>query len=101
MNDLSNIKPDLPRPIKAEDPRYTEASPHEADGGHIIGIDPRRISKEDLATLPAPKSPIKAIRANCLDCSGHSYSEVTKCVHINCPLWPYRNGKNVYHSRAK
>ncbi|GAG61678.1 unnamed protein product [marine sediment metagenome] len=38
-------------------------------------------------------SPLKAIRANCLDCSGGSQGEVDKCVIPDCPLFPYRFGK--------
>lgn len=39
-------------------------------------------------------TPIKAIRAKCLDCSGKSPSEVRKCESNDCPLFPYRMGKN-------
>ena len=80
--------------------RYLEPSPHEADGGHLVGLDPRRISVSDLRGLGHPESPIKAIRAKCLDCCCGSEGEVRKCVQIDCPVWPYRMGKNVFHSRA-
>ena len=40
------------------------------------------------------KTPIKAIRAKCLDCSGGSAQEVRLCVIPECPLYPYRMGKN-------
>lgn len=37
----------------------------------------------------------QAIRAKCLDCCcGHS-AEVRKCTATDCPLWPYRMGKEV------
>jgi hypothetical protein len=39
------------------------------------------------------KTPMKAIRAKCLDCSGDSYSEVKLCPSTECPLYPYRFGK--------
>jgi len=39
------------------------------------------------------KTPIKAIRAKCLDCAGYQYSEVEKCTVPTCPLFPYRFGK--------
>ncbi len=39
-------------------------------------------------------TPIKAIRAKCLDCSGNHPSEVRNCVITDCPLYPYRLGKN-------
>lgn len=39
-------------------------------------------------------TPLKAIRAKCLDCSGNSVTEVKLCPIKNCPLYPYRSGKN-------
>jgi hypothetical protein len=41
-------------------------------------------------------TPLKAIKANCLDCSGGSYIQLKNCHLTNCPLWPYRFGKNPY-----
>jgi len=38
-------------------------------------------------------TPMKAIRANCLDCNGTA-SEVKLCPCTDCPLWPFRLGKN-------
>ena len=38
------------------------------------------------------KTPIKAIREKCLDCSYYQPKEVRECVIINCPLYPYRMG---------
>ena len=39
-------------------------------------------------------TPMKAIRAKCLDCSGGHPKEVRLCPVTDCPLWPYRMGKN-------
>ena len=39
-------------------------------------------------------TPIKAIRAKCLDCCCDSVSEVRLCELTNCTLHPYRMGKN-------
>lgn len=39
-------------------------------------------------------TPMKAIRAKCLDCSAGSSNEVKLCQVTNCPLFPYRFGKN-------
>ena len=39
-------------------------------------------------------SPIKAIRANCIECSCGSKDEVKLCPIQTCPLYPYRLGKN-------
>jgi hypothetical protein len=80
---------------------YLEPSPYEADAGEKIGIDPRKLSKSALDALETPKSPIKAIRAKCLDCCCEQHSEVRKCVAFDCSLWPYRMGRNPFHGRAK
>lgn len=37
-------------------------------------------------------TPMKAIRAKCLDCCGTSH-EVRFCTIEKCPLYPYRFGK--------
>ena len=37
-------------------------------------------------------TPIKAIRARCLDCCGGQKAEVRLCPSQKCPLWPYRMG---------
>lgn len=39
-------------------------------------------------------TPIKAIRAKCLDCCCGQASEVALCVCEDCSLYPYRFGKN-------
>ena len=38
-------------------------------------------------------TPIKAIRAKCLDCSGGSYKEVEDCLIPDCPIYLYRLGR--------
>lgn len=42
---------------------------------------------------------LKVIRAKCLDCCVHQPSEVRLCNATDCPLWPYRMGKNPFHER--
>lgn len=37
-------------------------------------------------------TPIKAIRAKCLDCTCWSTTEVEQCTAKDCPLWGYRLG---------
>ena len=37
-------------------------------------------------------TPIKAIRKNCIKCTGGSLVEIRKCPVIDCPLYPYRMG---------
>lgn len=38
-------------------------------------------------------TPMRAIRAKCLECSNNSANEVKICPIKNCPLFPYRFGK--------
>lgn len=37
----------------------------------------------------------RAIRLKCLDCAGDSASEVKRCPVTDCPLWPFRLGREV------
>lgn len=39
-------------------------------------------------------TPMKAIRAKCLDCCCDAWTEVEKCEITKCPLYEYRFGKN-------
>lgn len=39
-------------------------------------------------------TPIKAIRAKCVDCMCGSVYEVALCPSEDCPLWAFRFGKN-------
>ena len=39
-------------------------------------------------------SPLKAIRAKCLDCAVYQPTEVRLCHISDCALYPYRMGKN-------
>ena len=67
--------------------------------GHLVGCDPRDMPIEQLAALGFT-SPIRAIRAKCLDCCGGSPSEVRKCVASNCPLWAFRMGANLFRGKG-
>jgi len=39
-------------------------------------------------------TPLKAIRAKCLECSGGSVGEVRNCLVPECALFPFRFGTN-------
>ena len=52
--------------------------------------------KEPIET----STPIKAIRAKCLDCCCDQREEVKLCPAKDCPLWPYRMGKNPNRKRT-
>jgi hypothetical protein len=47
------------------------------------------------------KNPVKAIRAHCIDCSGGSLKEVSVCPMTECPLYPFRLGKNTFRKVIK
>lgn len=64
-----------------------------------IGVDPRTLTKEQKDALPHIKSPIKAIRAKCMDCCIGQEAEVRKCTATSCALWPFRFGKNIFSTR--
>jgi len=39
-------------------------------------------------------TPLKSIRANCLDCCNGQPKEVRECQIADCPLWLFRFGTN-------
>jgi hypothetical protein len=39
-------------------------------------------------------TPIRAIRARCIECVGQHYSLIRNCEHLDCPLFRYRLGTN-------
>lgn len=41
-------------------------------------------------------TPIKAIRAKCLDCCCGNSNEVKLCTCTGCALYPYREGHNPF-----
>ncbi|MBE9594915.1 MAG: hypothetical protein IMF19_15705 [Proteobacteria bacterium] len=41
---------------------------------------------------------LKAIRKNCLECSGGVPSEVAECTMTKCPLYQYRMGLDVLYN---
>lgn len=46
-------------------------------------------------------SPVKAIRAKCVDCCHGSSNEVKLCPAGDCPLHPFRYGKNPYRQKRE
>ena len=69
--------------------------------GHYEGQNPLYIDielLEDAGHVSMPKA--KAIRKKCLDCCHYQPAEVRKCVATDCPLYPFRMGKDP-HIAAK
>jgi hypothetical protein len=55
-------------------------------------------SHEDGKRPKSTRNPVKAIRAFCLECVCGSPREVELCVSPECPLYPFRLGKNPYRA---
>ncbi len=73
----------------------------QAPGGEAVGRDPRKMTADELRSLGhAPCTPIKALRARCLDCCGGSAHEVRACVAVTCAAWPFRLGKSPWRKPA-
>ena len=49
---------------------------------------------EEKTAVDGITSPMKAIRAKCLDCCIGQREEVKLCPAKDCPLYPFRLGKN-------
>ena len=39
-------------------------------------------------------TPLKSIRANCIECSNRQHKEVRECEITDCPLYEFRFGTN-------
>jgi hypothetical protein len=48
-----------------------------------------------------PMSPLRAIRAECLECSCYQPSEARLCEAVKCALWPFRAGKHPWRVEAR
>ena len=66
-----------------------------------VGKLPSFVGTDKLRALGHPETPIRAIRAKCVDCSGGSLSEARKCTAVGCPLWPMRMGKNPFYGKSR
>jgi len=78
-----------------------EPSPHESDGGLLVGKHPAEVPSKILARYYREQNPVKAIRTRCLDCCCGNASEVRKCVSIECPSWPFRMGVNPFRAKRQ
>ena len=79
---------------------YLEQAVSGDAAGKNVGRLPRSIKFQDLRLLGHPESPIKAIRAKCVECSGGSMSEVRLCHLTHCALWAFRMGHNPFFGKS-
>jgi len=74
-------------------------------GGVRSGRDPRDMARNELiqtghlGTGRTETSPIKAIRAKCVDCCAGQLAEVRNCTATECPLWAFRMGVNPFYGK--
>lgn len=62
-------------------------------------MDYEQSSADLTVTENTITSPLKAIKAFCMECSGDSYTELKYCTSKRCPLKPFRFGNNPFHKR--
>jgi hypothetical protein len=79
---------------------YLELSTSGDAAGQNVGKLPRSVALHDLRDLGHPTSPIKAIRAKCIECSGGSVAEARRCHLTYCPLWAFRMGHNPFFGKS-
>jgi hypothetical protein len=76
----------------AGQPKPVEQCPVEeiTDPDFPCSLHPFRLGK-----YPQPKkSPLKAIKIKCMDCSAGERKRVKNCQKLDCPLFPFRLGHN-------
>ncbi len=76
-------------PAATEAPKQAVPTPLES----VPGLAASSIDEEPGRNKPS-LTPLKAIRANCLDCCAGQRKEVRECHLTDCPLWEYRMGRN-------
>ena len=47
------------------------------------------------------QSPLKAIKQYCYECSGENRAEVKRCSSPDCPLKPFRTGRNPFTKKRE
>lgn len=80
---------------------YLKNSKNECDQGNLIGRLPTELSVHEIDALNPKRTPISAIRAHCIECSGGSVGEARKCTAYNCRLWMHRMGFNPFHGNSR
>ena len=60
---------------------------------------PVEVAPEEQSPEEKHLTPLQAIRAKCIDCSGDNETEVRLCHVEHCPQWPFRFGKNPFRKK--
>jgi len=61
-------------------------------------VEPTRTVNSLRSMGHQPEAVLKAVRRKCLECSGGSHAEVNDCLVRQCPLFPFRLGKNPWRA---
>lgn len=51
--------------------------------------------------LTRATTPLRAIRAKCVQCQAGRVKEIARCKEESCALHPFRMEKNTFHSKVK
>lgn len=55
--------------------------------------------KPDPGLYPAGMTTYRAVKDVCMGCAGDDARMVRTCIITNCPLWPYRTGRNPHSAK--
>ena len=62
-------------------------------------IDTIKTDEEFNKEVSENTNVLRAIKLKCLDCSTYNILEIKECPVKNCPLYPFRLGKNPFRKR--
>ena len=66
----------------------------------LVGKNPLFLEGVQLEAAGIERTtPLKAIRAHCIDCCGGNKAEVRRCVAVKCALWHLRMGTNPFQNK--
>lgn len=58
------------------------------------------MKKSNKIFIKPKKTPLKAIRAKCLDCTCGQNNEIRECPATECPLYEFRMGHRPYKTAS-
>ena len=62
-------------------------------------IDTIKTEEDYNKEVSENRNVLRAIKLKCLDCSTYNINEIKECPVKNCPLYPFRLGKNPFRKR--
>ena len=64
-------------------------------------IDTIKTEEEFNREVSENTNVLRAIKLKCLDCSTYNINEIKECPVKNCPLYPFRLGKNPFRKKKE